>query len=149
MKSGAFDIAEDSVSDTSAAGMSRLPTAFSDLRTGSERISLPCLVASICIPTYNRAAFLQETLDSIVAQWDDDLEITVADNASEDDTERLVESYRQRYGSVRYFRWGANQGADRNYLKSVELAAGRYCWAVVSPWACWRCTGRWRSRRSC
>lgn len=87
---------------------------------------------SICIPTYNRAAFLPETLDSVVSQWTDDLEITVADNASTDGTEALVESYRARYGAVRYFRWDSNQGADRNFLKSVELASGKYCWILGS-----------------
>jgi len=82
---------------------------------------------SICIPTYNRAAFLPDTLDSVVSQWADDLEITVADNASTDGTQALVESYREKYGAVRYFRWDSNQGADRNYLKCVELATARHC----------------------
>jgi abequosyltransferase len=87
---------------------------------------------SICIPTYNRAEFLPETLDSIAAQWGDDLEITVADNASTDGTEALVERYRERLGAVRYFRWDENQGADRNYLKAVEIATGNWCWILGS-----------------
>lgn len=87
---------------------------------------------SICIPTYNRAEFLPATLDSIAAQWTDDLEITVADNASTDDTQRIVERYRTRLGAVRYFRWDTNQGADRNYLKSVEIATGDHCWILGS-----------------
>jgi abequosyltransferase len=87
---------------------------------------------SICIPTYNRAAFLPATLESIAAQWGDDLEITVSDNGSTDDTARIVEEYRARLGSVRWFRWDSNQGADRNYLKSVEIATGDYCWILGS-----------------
>lgn len=87
---------------------------------------------SICIPTYNRAEFLPATLESIAAQWGDDLEITVSDNASADDTARIVEEYRARLGAVRWFRWESNQGADRNYLKSVEIATGDYCWILGS-----------------
>ena len=87
---------------------------------------------SICIPTYKRAEFLPATHESIAAQWGDDLEITVADNASTDDTAALVEGYRKRLGAVRYYRWDANQGADRNYLKAVELATSDWCWILGS-----------------
>ena len=87
---------------------------------------------SICIPTYNRADFLPATLESIEAQWSDDLEITVSDNASTDDTERVVEEFRRRLGAIRWFRWERNQGADRNFLKSVQIATGDYCWILGS-----------------
>jgi abequosyltransferase len=90
------------------------------------------LKLSICIPTYNRADFLPATLDSVAAQWSDGLELTVADNASTDDTAAIVERYRARLGAVKYFRWDSNQGADRNYLKSVEIATGDYCWILGS-----------------
>jgi abequosyltransferase len=87
---------------------------------------------SICIPTYNRAEYLPATLDSVAREWADDLEITVADNASSDGTDAIVEDYRRRLGAVRYFRWETNQGADRNYLKAVELASGKYAWLLGS-----------------
>ena len=87
---------------------------------------------SICIPTYNRAEFLPATLESIAEQWGDDLEVTVADNGSTDGTQELVEAFQRKHEAVRYFRWPSNQGADRNYLKAVELATGRYCWILGS-----------------
>ncbi|MDT3719868.1 glycosyltransferase family 2 protein [Pseudomonas oryzihabitans] len=89
---------------------------------------------SICIPTYNRAEFLSATLDSIVAQWTEGLEITIADNASTDATPAIVEAYRQRLGpaAIRYARSDTNRGADANYLKAVELATGDYCWILGS-----------------
>ena len=90
------------------------------------------MTLSICIPTFNRAEYLPATLDSIAAQWTDGLEITVADNASTDDTQRIVDRYRDRLGDIKYFRWESNQGADRNYLKSVEIATGDYCWILGS-----------------
>lgn len=87
---------------------------------------------SICIPTYNRAEFLPATLDSIAAQWCDDIELTIADNASTDGTAAIVERYRAMLGRVAYFRQDENRGADANYLKSVELATGEYCWILGS-----------------
>jgi abequosyltransferase len=90
------------------------------------------MTLSICIPTFNRASFLPATLDAIASQWEDGLEITVADNASTDGTGDLVREYQRRLGRVRYFRWDANQGADRNYLKAVELATSDYCWLLGS-----------------
>lgn len=87
---------------------------------------------SICIPTYNRSALLAETLASIESQWCEGLEVTVADNGSEDDTEQLIEQFRDRVGAVRYFRWDSNHGPDRNFLKAVEISTGRWCWILGS-----------------
>lgn len=88
---------------------------------------------SICIPTYNRATYLDQTLASIVnqieADWADDVEICISDNASADGTEELIATWRSK-SSVRvvYSRNTENLGADRNYMRVVELATGEYCW---------------------
>ena len=87
---------------------------------------------SICIPTYNRGAFIGETLESIISQATDEVEIVVSDNASQDDTRHIVESFRGRFPRITYFRWPENMGADRNFLKVVELAKGEYCWFMGS-----------------
>ncbi|HEY6008951.1 MAG TPA: glycosyltransferase family 2 protein, partial [Geobacteraceae bacterium] len=85
---------------------------------------------SICIPTYNRAGLLRETLESIVGQARDGLEIVVCDNASTDATPQLVEAFRERFPAIHYFRWPENMGFDRNILKTVEEAHGDYCWLM-------------------
>lgn len=87
---------------------------------------------SICIPSYNRAAYLPETLASIFGQWREGLEVTIADNASTDGTEQLVAEVRKAHPDLRYYRWSENMGADRNYLKAVEIATGSYCWILGS-----------------
>lgn len=85
---------------------------------------------SICIPTYNRAGLLRETLDSILVQDRDGLEIVICDNASPDGTPGVVEEYRGRFRRLTYFRWPENMGVDRNFLKTVEIASGEYCWLM-------------------
>lgn len=91
---------------------------------------------SICIPTYNRAKFLSELLDSIINQLDDitrdKVEIVISDNSSEDNTSEVVSEYKKRFNNIVYFKWEKNMGADRNYLKVVELARGDYCWLMGS-----------------
>ena len=87
---------------------------------------------SICIPTYNRAAFLGYALDSIIAQATDEVEIVVSDNASTDGTEALIRDYQTRFPRIRYHRNSENLGADRNFLKVVEIAQGEYCWLLGS-----------------
>ncbi len=85
---------------------------------------------SICIPTYNRARYLAETLDNVIAQATDEVEIVVSDNASPDDTAEIVKSRQEKFPRLTYFRQPENLGADRNYLQSVALASGEWCWLL-------------------
>lgn len=87
---------------------------------------------SICIPTYNRAAYIGETLRSALVQQTDEVEIVVCDNASTDTTEAIVAEAFAGRANVRYFRWDRNMGADRNFLKVIEQASGDYCWFMGS-----------------
>jgi glycosyltransferase involved in cell wall biosynthesis len=83
---------------------------------------------SICIATFNRAAFIGETLDSIISQATDQIEIVIVDGASSDNTEQVVETCRQHFPALRYFRQEKNMGVDRDFNRAVELASGEYCW---------------------
>ena len=85
---------------------------------------------SICIPTYNRADFLAATLESILPQVTEDIEVVVSDNASTDHTAAVVQSFQERLPHLVYFRQPANQGRDRNYLQAVRSAQGEYCWLL-------------------
>jgi glycosyltransferase involved in cell wall biosynthesis len=83
---------------------------------------------SFCIATRNRAAFIGATLESIVCQATDEVEIVVLDGASTDNTEEVVRSWERRFPQLRYFRQPAAMGIDRDFAKAVELARGEYCW---------------------
>lgn len=83
---------------------------------------------SICIATYNRAAYIGETLDSILPQLDDEVELLVVDGASTDNTEDVIQRYIEVDSHIRYVRLPAKGGVDRDYDKSIELAHGEFCW---------------------
>lgn len=87
---------------------------------------------SICIPTYNRANYLEETIESILPQLDNESELVISDNASSDNTQVLVKSYMEKYKNITYFRWENNQGPDKNYYNAVAKAQGEYCWLLGS-----------------
>src|SRR5712675_926545 len=77
---------------------------------------------SICIATYNRAAFIGATLDSIIVQATEQVEIVVLDGGSTDNTEEVVRRYRQDFSRLRYFRQKTKMGIDRDFPKAVQLA---------------------------
>ena len=82
---------------------------------------------SICIPTYNRSKYLKKSMDSIVTQdefLNGAVEIVVSDNASTDDTRKVVESYLKKYENVHYFRNEENI-RDRNFPTVLGKAQGK------------------------
>jgi len=83
---------------------------------------------SIAIPTYNGAQTIRETLDSIVSQLEDGVEIVVSDNASTDGTADIIREYQAMYPLIRYFCNDENLGVDRNFDLAVQRAAGKYVW---------------------
>jgi len=83
---------------------------------------------SICIATYNRAGYIGETLESIIPQVTDEVEIVIVDGASTDDTESVVKRYVQACRQIHYIRLSSKGGVDQDYCKAVELAEGEYCW---------------------
>ncbi|MFA5157481.1 MAG: glycosyltransferase family 2 protein [Candidatus Omnitrophota bacterium] len=83
---------------------------------------------SILIPTYNRAKFLRNALDSIVAQDAQDIECIISDNASNDDTAEIVRSFQKNHAYIKYFRNETNLGFDSNILVSLSRAKGEYVW---------------------
>ncbi|MFN8595224.1 MAG: glycosyltransferase [Anaerolineae bacterium] len=79
---------------------------------------------SVCIPTYNRIAFLPKVIECALNQTFVDLEVLVVDNASTDETAEIVAGYSD--ARVRYIRNDQNLGMVRNWNRCFELARGEY-----------------------
>ena len=117
---------------------------------------------SICIPTYNRAEYLKNSIESIICQDEfknKQVEIVIADNASTDNTESVARPYAQRYGNIFYYRNEKNINNDNfpfvlskgngilrrlcNDTLCFEAGALKYICDVVrkyeqtKPYICW------------
>ena len=86
---------------------------------------------SICIPTYNRAALLQQTLESIVSDplFTDshEIEVVVSDNCSTDDTPAVTARFAAAFpDKVRVFRQEEAITPDDNFGFVMKQGRGTY-----------------------
>ncbi|MEY3227832.1 MAG: Abequosyltransferase RfbV [Planctomycetota bacterium] len=88
---------------------------------------------SICIPTYNRAAFLKVMLQALLPQvreFADEVEVWVLDNASTDDTSLVLQSAAE-LGPLRVKKQCKTIGPTRNIVDGpANLARGQYVWVL-------------------
>jgi abequosyltransferase len=87
---------------------------------------------SVCVPTYNFGAFIGATLENVLSQAVDGVEVVVLDGGSTDETPDVVRSLQQRFSCLRYRRLDARGGIDRDIARTVEMARGEYCWLFSS-----------------
>lgn len=83
---------------------------------------------SICIPTFNRARYLECLLQDLVGQLADfkmPYEILIGDNCSQDTTSEVVSRYSQALNLV-YFKRPHNLGAYENINHLYRAARGKY-----------------------
>lgn len=79
---------------------------------------------SICIPTYNRAAFIGKTLGTLLNQTFSDFEIIVCDDGSTDNTHELIACIGD--DRLHYIRNPFNLGLYENWNNCINLANGEY-----------------------
>lgn len=79
---------------------------------------------SIAIPTRERAQYLRSLLATCSAIEDDNLEIVVSDNASEDNTREVVESFGD--ARIRYLNTGRRLSMRQNFENVINATTGDY-----------------------
>ena len=88
---------------------------------------------SICIPTFNRGDFLKRLLvDILENERSHEVEIVISDNASTDNTDEVVEFFKDKFSKLIYSKFDVNKGPDANFLQCVSLATSEYCWLMGS-----------------
>ncbi|WP_036479009.1 glycosyltransferase family 2 protein [Myxosarcina sp. GI1] len=88
-------------------------------------------LVSVGMPVYNGEHFLENALNSILAQTFKDFELIISDNGSTDKTEAICRRYANADRRIRYIRNEENLGAGWNFDRVAELATGKYF-----KWAC-------------
>ncbi len=103
-------------------------------------------ILSICIPTYNRASYLEKTIDSIIKTNEfkcGKIEVVVSDNCSNDSTELLLKRY-NGFSNISYRRNDKNV-LDGNFFRAIKAGRGlvRKLWndtLIMNPkWAEYVC----------
>jgi hypothetical protein len=87
-------------------------------------MSLDAPVVSVVMAAYNGAAFIRDTIESVLAQTMPDLEVVVVDDCSKDDTAAVVEAITDP--RVRLIRAPANGGPAVARSLAMAHARGRF-----------------------
>ena len=85
-------------------------------------------VLSICVPTFNRARYLDCLLADLAERIDElgcSYELLIGDNASEDNTAEVVRNYEGKL-AIRYFLRPENVGPELNAVELLKASRGRY-----------------------
>ncbi len=81
---------------------------------------------SICIPTFNRAEILRETLAHLAETLDTSIEIVVSDSRSGDHTVDVLEDFKKKWERFRYVRLDKEIPMMENLVVAGSMAMGKY-----------------------
>jgi glycosyltransferase involved in cell wall biosynthesis len=93
---------------------------------------------SAIVPNYNHGRFLAQRLDSILSQTYPNIEITVLDDCSSDNSREVIDGYVERYpGRIRTMYNETNSGGVFNqWRKGVSSVDGEIIWICESDDFC-------------
>lgn len=83
-------------------------------------------LVSIIMPTHNRAAYLDKTIESILSQEYSNFELIIINDASTDDTEAVVKKSMEMDSRITYVRNETNLKIVKTLNKALALARGAY-----------------------
>jgi glycosyltransferase involved in cell wall biosynthesis len=87
-------------------------------------------LVSVIMITYQQGCFLTKAIDSILMQeCDFIIELIIADDASKDNTQEIVESFKNHhnYNWIKYTRHEENKGMINNLFWALNQSKGIYC----------------------
>ena len=92
---------------------------------------------AICIPNYNRIEELKRLLYEAVGQITEEnltgqVQICISDDCSPESPKEMINIVRSKYPQVEilFERNKENRGMDYNFLNSVMMASGEFCWII-------------------
>ena len=83
------------------------------------------VLVSVVIPCYNQAAFLPETLESVLSQTYENWEVIIVNDGSPDETEAIAHKYKVLDDRIHYV-YQENGGLPSARNKGIEQAKGEF-----------------------
>lgn len=84
----------------------------------------------IIIPTFNREKTLKETLVVLLDSPVKDCQITILNNNSSDETEKLCLSLSKKHDNIKYIKNHYNLGLAGNLCKALTIPTKKYFWVI-------------------
>ncbi len=85
---------------------------------------------TVGIPVFNGDPFLRKSIESVINQSYQDIEIIISDNCSTDKTRSICLEYAARDNRIRYIQQSKNYGSINNFVALISEARGKYfMWA--------------------
>jgi len=81
---------------------------------------------SIGLPVFNGENYLEDAIRTTLAEYYNNFELIISDNASTDRTEEICRDYASRDKRIRYLRNERNLGAAPNYNRTFHESRGEY-----------------------
>jgi glycosyltransferase involved in cell wall biosynthesis len=93
------------------------------------------MVLSICIATFNRSNYLDQTLKSVLDNRFNlndfkEIELVIVDGGSIDSTDIVVNKYLKLGLNINYVKLSEKGGIDKDFDIAVRSAANEYCWLL-------------------
>ena len=81
---------------------------------------------SVVMPTYNQARFLSYSIDSVLNQTFENWELIIVDDASTDNTKKIVEQYQKNNSKITYLLNEKNIGIANSRNIGINNSHGKY-----------------------
>lgn len=88
-------------------------------------ISMEKELVSVIIPCFNQGEYIEETLQSVLAQTYSFIEIIIVNDGSTDDSDNVIKTLIEKYSNIKYLHL-ENGGVSKARNIGIEAASGRY-----------------------
>jgi glycosyltransferase involved in cell wall biosynthesis len=83
-------------------------------------------LVSVVIPSYNHEKFISQTIESVLGQDFDDLELIIVDDASTDASRHIIQKYAAEDARVRVILHETNCGIAKTMNDGIAIAQGKF-----------------------
>ena len=96
------------------------------MNTDKQHIEYIDGLVSIITPAYNAAAYIAETIESVIAQTYTNWEMLIVNDCSKDNTAEIIQNYAAKDKRIKLINLKQNSGAAVARNTAIQNAKGRY-----------------------